>query len=223
MATLFDFVESADKEQLLTHLEEGECDLNARSKHGRTPLGLAALLGREEVVRVLLEKGAEVNLANSSGMLAGWHICNTLANAAKDFVPMYTPHHHYTHTHTHTVGYSALHHGAAWGRVGCLRALVASGANHHLSTRHKETPRDLAERYSKTTCVEYLDCVGTQDTHECSIHCGSDVTSLKSNNACSMSNYEVLLEISILCLCECRGPVPAVPGCEECTGHSHRQ
>lgn len=70
MTTLFDFVESADKEQILTHLDEEECDLNARNKYGRTPLDLAALLGREEVVRVLVEKGAEVNLANSSGIVS---------------------------------------------------------------------------------------------------------------------------------------------------------
>ena len=48
-------------------MEEGECSLNARDKHGRTPLSLAALLGRDEITRVLVEKGADVNLANSSG------------------------------------------------------------------------------------------------------------------------------------------------------------
>ena len=61
-------------------------------------------------------------------------------------------------------GYSALHHGAAWGRLGCLHVLASSGADHRLLTRHKENPRDIAERYGKTACVEYLDCVGTQDS-----------------------------------------------------------
>ena len=65
------------------------------------------------------------------------------------------------HCRPPTTGYSALHHGAAWGRLGCLRVLASSGADHSLLTRHKENPRDIAERYGKTACVEYLDCVGT--------------------------------------------------------------
>ena len=65
-AVVFDHVESGDRDGLL-ELLEGECDLGARDKHGRTALDLAALLGRGEIAQLLVEKGADVNLANASG------------------------------------------------------------------------------------------------------------------------------------------------------------
>lgn len=57
-------------------------------------------------------------------------------------------------------GYTALHHSAAWGHLECLKTLVSLGADHLLTTRHKETPRDVAVRYGKEECVSYLDAVG---------------------------------------------------------------
>lgn len=57
-------------------------------------------------------------------------------------------------------GYTALHHSAAWGHLKCLKALVSLGANHLHTTRHKETARDIAMRYKKVDCAEFLDAVG---------------------------------------------------------------
>ena len=67
MGTCTELVEKGDKQGLLERLEEEERDLNSRDEQGRTLLDLATILGREEIVHLLVEKGADVNLANPSG------------------------------------------------------------------------------------------------------------------------------------------------------------
>lgn len=49
-------------------LLEGEPNLQAKDASGRTPLTLAALLGQDDVISMLLNKGADVNSTNSSGI-----------------------------------------------------------------------------------------------------------------------------------------------------------
>lgn len=48
-------------------LLEGEANLQLKDSSGRTPLTLAALLGQDDVITMLLNKGADINLTNSSG------------------------------------------------------------------------------------------------------------------------------------------------------------
>lgn len=72
--TLQSLVECGETQQLRDKLEEAHGksgttmkELFERNQQGHTPLDLAALLGRHEIARVLLEHGAEVNGANKSG------------------------------------------------------------------------------------------------------------------------------------------------------------
>ena len=60
-----------------------------------------------------------------------------------------------------TSGYTAMHFGAIWGQLECVKVLVSLGADYHLTTRHKETVQDLASRYGNTKCVTYINCAGT--------------------------------------------------------------
>ena len=68
--SLFSMVEAGEWEQLGKCLEEDEGlvkQLSDWSPEGRTPLELAALLGKGEVARVLVNKGAQINATNKSG------------------------------------------------------------------------------------------------------------------------------------------------------------
>lgn len=47
--------------------ERGTKDLLERNQHGHSALDFAALLGKDKLVQLLLEYGAEVNDANKSG------------------------------------------------------------------------------------------------------------------------------------------------------------
>jgi len=51
-------------------IDEGGLDINAADSFGYTPLMLAALRGNAEVVRLLLQKGADVSLKNAHGQTA---------------------------------------------------------------------------------------------------------------------------------------------------------
>jgi ankyrin repeat protein len=57
-------------------------------------------------------------------------------------------------------GYTAAHFAAAWGQVESLRALIENGANVQLKNSYNETARDIAQRYSKYSCIEYIDWSG---------------------------------------------------------------
>lgn len=65
-------VEKGDKELLLEKLEEIKAqnsskELLERNQYGHGPLDIASLLGKKDLVQLLLEHGAEVNSANKSG------------------------------------------------------------------------------------------------------------------------------------------------------------
>jgi ankyrin repeat protein len=53
-------------------LEEG-VDINSKDKYGGTPLLQAAVNGHEALVRLLLEKGADVNAGNALEAESTWH------------------------------------------------------------------------------------------------------------------------------------------------------
>ncbi|XP_030062384.1 ankyrin repeat domain-containing protein 45 [Microcaecilia unicolor] len=56
-----------------------------------------------------------------------------------------------------TRGYLPIHYAAAWGQLDALRTLVELGADIHAVNFLDEIARDIAFRYAKHDCVEFLD------------------------------------------------------------------
>ena len=48
----------------------------------------------------------------------------------------------------------------AWNHLECSKVLVSLGADPQLRTRHGETVIELALRYNRTECSDFLNCVG---------------------------------------------------------------
>lgn len=58
------------------------------------------------------------------------------------------------------LGYCAMHHAAAWGKLGVLKVLVEALSDLQQKNIHGERPRETALRYNKTECVDFLDWAG---------------------------------------------------------------
>lgn len=74
MMSVQSLVERGEKQQLEEKLQEAKGktgttvkELFERNQQGHTPLDLAALLGRQEILKLLLEYGAELDGVNKSG------------------------------------------------------------------------------------------------------------------------------------------------------------
>ncbi|XP_069497287.1 ankyrin repeat domain-containing protein 45 isoform X2 [Ambystoma mexicanum] len=87
---------------------------------GRSPLFLACMLGRSEVVRELAKHGVDLNQP--------------------------TPR-----------GYLPIHCAAAWAQLDTLKTLVEQGSDIVGMNFRGEKARDVALRYGKMDCVEFLD------------------------------------------------------------------
>ena len=53
-----------------------------------------------------------------------------------------------------------MHHAAAWGKLGVLKALVEAQSDLQQKNVHGERARETALRYNKTECVDFLDWAG---------------------------------------------------------------
>ena len=66
---IHDAASSGDLEQLQKMVVQG-ADVNEKAAREETPLMLAALAGKGEIVNYLLQRGADINARNTSGMTA---------------------------------------------------------------------------------------------------------------------------------------------------------
>ncbi len=65
--TIHDATRAGDLEQLQKIVVQG-ADVNEKTTNDETPLMLAALAGKGEIVNYLLQRGADINARNASGM-----------------------------------------------------------------------------------------------------------------------------------------------------------
>ena len=128
--------------------------VNTHSVDGFTPLGFAVFFAHPEIVDVLLEAGADVNLASRESMkvaplasasAAGQyeiakkliaHGANVNSRASSDFTP--------------------LHESAARGQLEFATLLLENGADVNARTADGKTPLDYAREHNRTERVELL-------------------------------------------------------------------
>ena len=124
-------------------------------KYRNTPLGYAAGFGQVEVVRVLLEGGANVEFHNAFGhsalQNAAFHghldVCRLLLDwgAKVDYVDK--------------VKDTPLHDAACKGHLSVVKLLVERGADIRAKNEKGQTASDVARSEGKEDVAEWLDSV----------------------------------------------------------------
>ncbi|MEJ2881929.1 ankyrin repeat domain-containing protein [Pedobacter sp. GR22-6] len=141
--TLFEACALGQAEHTLELITEQPSLVNAFASDGFTPLGLAAYFGREEIVRILINKGAEVNVPTNNGFnvfpihsaVAAKHynITKMLLDAGAEV------------NVKQKAGFTPLHAAAQYGDIEILILLLEHNADVSIRMEGGKLPADLAE------------------------------------------------------------------------------
>jgi ankyrin repeat protein len=153
--TLHEAAATGNERRLKTILGQSRVRVNAANAEGFTPLGLAAFFGHLDAVKVLLERGADVNLkppsrfANTAldAAVAGDHgaVVKTLLAARADPNPRSEG------------NYTPLHKAAAHGNSEIVRLLLDAGADPTATRDGGHTPIDDAREKGHAAVVGLLE------------------------------------------------------------------
>ena len=133
-------------EFVLECLETDARQKDAISPDGFSPLGLAAFMGNPEVLKILLEKGANPNQA-SSNQMAVYPINSAAAHRSPDvameMVQMLIDYGADVNIAQHG-GWTPLHQAAAHGQDDLVKVLLAAGADPGMKSDDGRTAEKMA-------------------------------------------------------------------------------
>ncbi|HXB54354.1 MAG TPA: ankyrin repeat domain-containing protein [Vicinamibacteria bacterium] len=139
-------------------LAEDSAALRSYSPDGHTPLGLACFFGHRDIVRLLIEKGADVNAASKNAQrVAPLHaatarpdaeIVEALLRAGAD------------PKRQQEAGITPLHEAAAAGQEAIARLLIAHGAERDARADDGRTAADLARAKKHEALAGWLESPG---------------------------------------------------------------
>jgi ankyrin repeat protein len=128
-------------------LETSEALINSYSIDGFTPLGLASHFGNEETVKLLLDKGADVNIRSKDGNLNNMALHAAIAGNYEQIVRNLIQHDADVNAKCEgkwRMGFTPLHVAAYFGREAILQVLLENSADSNRLTDNQESPYDLA-------------------------------------------------------------------------------
>ena len=145
--------ETKNIDAIKQHLTAGT-DVNTKDSKGKTPLHHAAYWGHEEIVELLIAKGADVNAVIESGGLKG----KTPLGLAWRHHPEVTD---FLRKHGGKTGawlnaYNSIHAAARAGHIKAVKQHLASGADVNAKTMSGFTPLDATSVFNKTETADLL-------------------------------------------------------------------
>lgn len=155
-ATLDVFEASAvgDAHRLRALLAEDPSRANAFAADGFSPLGLASFFGNAEAARLLLESGANPNLAaHNATRVAPLH--SAVAGKSVEIARELLEHGADVHARQEG-GYTPLHGAAVDGDEEAIRLLLGHGADPGARNDAGKTPAELARERGKNFAAELL-------------------------------------------------------------------
>jgi len=145
--------ETKNIDAIKQHLTAGT-DVNTKDSKGKTPLHHAAYWGHEEIVELLISRGADVNAVIESGGLKG----KTPLGLAWRHHPEVTD---FLRKHGGKTGawlnaYNSIHAAARAGHIKAVKQHLASGADVNAKTMSGFTPLDATSVFNKTETANLL-------------------------------------------------------------------
>jgi ankyrin repeat protein len=132
--------------------------VSAVSTDGWTPLHLAAFFGKDEAVRLLLNKGASVT-ARSTNPMANTPLHAAAAGRHAEIVKLLLDRGANANARQNG-GWAPLHSAAQNGDLDSARALIDAGADVSARADNNQKPLDMALTGAKQAMVEFLEANG---------------------------------------------------------------
>ena len=143
----------------LLETSEAAIDLNAKDEYNCAPLLWAARNGHIDMLKLLLDKGADVETAGYNGMRALHHVCNS----SKEGLVALLLEHDANANAADESGATPLHWAAARGVLNIVVRLSDKGADPNVATKTGVRPIHKACIYGQFQIVKKL------------VECGADV------------------------------------------------
>lgn len=151
---LYEASSIGDLNSVMQHLTNQPSSINSYSSDGFTPLGLACYFGHLEIVKYLVNHGADVNKASSNS----FHVAPIhSATAISDYgITAFLLEHGADVNAKQQSGVTPLHSAAHNGKLNIAKLLVDHGADINAKTSEGKTPADMAFEKNYTDVGEYL-------------------------------------------------------------------
>ena len=134
--------------------------VSALSSDGWTPLHLAAHFGKQEAVRLLLNKGAKAD-ARSTNAMQNTPLHAAAAGRAAEVATLLLDHGASVNARQNG-GWTPLHAAAQNGDIELARTLVEAGADVNARAENRQSPLDLALTRGKQAMAEWLEAQGAR-------------------------------------------------------------
>ena len=136
----------------LLETSEAAIDLNAKDEYNCAPLLWAARNGHIDMLKLLLDKGADVETAGYNGMRALHHVCNS----SKEGLVALLLEHDANANAADESGATPLHWAAARGVLNIVVRLSDKGADPNVATKTGVRPIHKACMYGQAQIVKKL-------------------------------------------------------------------
>lgn len=149
-----DAVEKNDPDQVRHLLEQGT-DANELDAGGNAPLVMAAYLGHAEIVRMLLEGGADVGAVDPDMKATALHAASYAGRT--EAAKLLIAHHIDIDCQGPRNGYTALHDAIWQGNEETARVLIEAGADLTLVNHEGQTPLAFARTRKQGAIVSLIE------------------------------------------------------------------
>jgi ankyrin repeat protein len=154
MTPFMQAVERNDVRGVQRQIEAGT-DVDALEANGDAPLVMAAYLGHSEIVRLLLEAGADVTAVDPGMKATALHAAAYAGRT--EAARLLIAHGIDINRQGPRNGYTALHDAIWQGHVDTARVIIEAGADLQLKTRAGETPLAFARAKHRREIAEMIE------------------------------------------------------------------